>query len=39
LIYDNLSTGFEFLARGFEMVVGDVHDSNKLMPALKQPMP
>ena len=36
LIYDNLSTGFEFLARGFEMVVGDVHDSNKLMPALKQ---
>ena len=36
LIYDNLSTGFEFLTRGFEMVVGDVHDSKKLLDALKQ---
>jgi len=35
LIYDNLSTGFEFLAKGFEMMVGDVHDSKKLLEALK----
>jgi len=35
LIYDNLSTGFAFLAKGFEMVVGDVHDREKLLPALK----
>jgi UDP-glucose-4-epimerase GalE len=36
LIYDNLSTGFEFLAKGFEMVVGDVHDSAKLLEAVKR---
>jgi UDP-arabinose 4-epimerase len=36
LIYDNLSTGFEFLARGFEMVLGDVHDSKKLTEAVKK---
>jgi UDP-glucose-4-epimerase GalE len=36
LIYDNLSTGFEFLARGFELVVGDVHDRTKLLEVLKQ---
>ena len=36
LIYDNLSTGFEFLAKGFEMVVGDVHDSAKLIEAVKR---
>ncbi len=36
LIYDNLSTGFEFLTRGFEMMVGDVRDSQKLLDALKQ---
>ena len=36
LIYDNLSTGFDFLAKGFEMVVGDVHDSKKLLDAVKQ---
>jgi UDP-arabinose 4-epimerase len=36
LIYDNLSTGFDFLAKGFEMVVGDVHDSKKLLEAIKQ---
>jgi UDP-arabinose 4-epimerase len=36
LIYDNLSTGFEFLAKGFELVVGDVHDRNKLLEAVKQ---
>jgi UDP-glucose-4-epimerase GalE len=36
LVYDNLSTGFEFLAKGFPMVVGDVHDSTKLVEAVKQ---
>jgi UDP-glucose-4-epimerase GalE len=36
LIYDNLSTGFDFLAKGFEMIVGDVHDSKKLLDAIKQ---
>jgi UDP-glucose-4-epimerase GalE len=36
LIYDNLSTGFDFLANGFEMVVGDVHDSAKLLEAVKR---
>jgi UDP-arabinose 4-epimerase len=35
-IYDNLSTGFDFLAKGFELVVGDVHDGKKLLPLLKQ---
>jgi UDP-arabinose 4-epimerase len=36
LIYDNLSTGYEFLARGFELIKGDIHDSEKLMPALRR---
>ena len=36
LIYDNLSTGFDFLAKGFETIVGDVHDDKKLLPAVKQ---
>ena len=36
VIYDNLSTGFEFLAKGFPLVVGDIHDSKKLAEALKQ---
>lgn len=36
LIYDNLSTGFEFLAKGFDLIVGDVHDSRKLLEAVKQ---
>jgi len=34
-IYDNLSTGFEFLAKGFELIVGDVHDSKRLLSALE----
>jgi UDP-arabinose 4-epimerase len=34
-IYDNLSTGFEFLAKGFELIVADVHDSKKLLAALQ----
>jgi UDP-glucose-4-epimerase GalE len=36
VIYDNLSTGFEFLAKGFPLVVGDIHDSKKLAEAVKQ---
>jgi UDP-arabinose 4-epimerase len=36
LIYDNLSTGFDFLSKGFEMVVGDIHDSAKLLEAVKR---
>jgi UDP-arabinose 4-epimerase len=36
LIYDNLSTGFEFLAKGFDLVIGDVHDRSKLLEVLKQ---
>jgi len=36
LIYDNLSTGFDFLAKGFEMVVGDIHDRSKLLEALQR---
>jgi UDP-glucose-4-epimerase GalE len=30
IIYDNLSTGYNFLALGFELVVGDVADLGKL---------
>lgn len=36
LIYDNLSTGYEFLARGFEFIQGDIGDPEKLMPALRR---
>jgi len=36
LIYDNLSTGHEFLARGFELIRGDIQDSDKLIPALRR---
>jgi UDP-glucose-4-epimerase GalE len=36
VIYDNLSTGFEFLAKGFPFVVGDIHDRAKLLDAVKQ---
>lgn len=36
LIYDNLCTGFEFLARGFELIRGDIADKAKLLPALKR---
>ena len=32
IIYDNLSTGHEFLAKGFELVVGDIADQDKLGP-------
>jgi len=30
IIYDNLSTGHDFLAEGFELVVGDICDEGKL---------
>ena len=30
IIFDNLSTGYEFLAAGFELVKGDVFDGNAL---------
>ena len=30
IIYDNLSTGHEFLALGFELVVGDIAEDGKL---------
>jgi UDP-glucose-4-epimerase GalE len=36
LIYDNLSTGFEFLAGGFELIRGDIQDSRILLPALRR---
>jgi UDP-glucose-4-epimerase GalE len=34
LIYDNLSTGHEFLANGFELVRGDIGDAAKLAAVL-----
>jgi UDP-arabinose 4-epimerase len=34
ILYDNLSTGYERLAQGFELVVGDIADERKLWPAL-----
>ena len=36
IIYDNLSTGYDFLARGFELVRADIADTSQLYPALKQ---
>jgi UDP-arabinose 4-epimerase len=30
IIYDNLSTGHDFLAKGFELVVGDIGDEKKV---------
>lgn len=34
IIFDNLSTGYELLASGFELLKGDVLDANTLGPAL-----
>jgi UDP-glucose-4-epimerase GalE len=34
LLYDNLSTGYQRLAQGFELVIGDIADEAKLRPAL-----
>src|SRR5258708_26963512 len=36
LIYDNLSTGYSFLANGFELVRGDVLDPSKLDSVLRR---
>jgi UDP-glucose-4-epimerase GalE len=36
IIYDNLSTGHEFLAKGFELIVGDIADAGKLRAALSR---
>ncbi|MGH9521607.1 MAG: UDP-glucose 4-epimerase GalE [Terriglobales bacterium] len=35
VIYDNLSTGYRQLAAGFELIVGDVRDSDQLRSSLK----
>jgi UDP-glucose 4-epimerase len=34
-IYDNLSTGHRFLAKNLDLVVGDIGDAAKLVPALR----
>jgi UDP-arabinose 4-epimerase len=36
LLYDNLSTGHAALAKGFELVVGDVAETGKLADAMKR---
>jgi UDP-arabinose 4-epimerase len=36
LIYDNLSTGHDSLARGFELVKGDILDAATLLPVLRR---
>lgn len=36
ILYDNLSTGHKFLADGFELIVGDIADEEKLAPALRR---
>jgi len=36
LIYDNLSTGYELLARGVELVRGDILDQSTLLPCLQR---
>lgn len=36
IIYDNLVTGKESLAAGFELIVGDIADAVKLRPALQR---
>jgi UDP-arabinose 4-epimerase len=36
VIYDNLSTGHEFLAKGFDLIVGDIADVAKLRTALSR---
>ena len=34
ILYDSLSTGYQRLAQGFELVIGDIADEAKLRPAL-----
>jgi len=36
IIFDNLSTGYEILANGFELVKGDVLDASSLLPAISR---
>ena len=36
IIYDNLSTGHKYLAKGFELIVGDIADFAKLRTALQR---
>ena len=36
IIYDNLSTGHKFLAQGFELIIGDIADSDKLKTVLER---
>jgi UDP-arabinose 4-epimerase len=36
LIYDNLSTGYDSLSRGFELVKGDILDQATLLPVLRR---
>jgi len=36
IIYDNLSTGHAELAKGFELIVGEISDSAKLAPVLRR---
>ena len=35
-IYDNLSTGYRFLADGFDLVVGDIADNDRLAPIMRR---
>ena len=36
IIYDNLSTGYHFLAQGFELIRADIGDTAQLRPALQR---
>jgi UDP-glucose-4-epimerase GalE len=36
IIYDNLCTGHSFLADGFELIVGDMADRERLLPVMKR---
>lgn len=36
IVYDNLSTGHAFLAKGFELIVGDIADTAKLSSVLRR---
>jgi UDP-glucose-4-epimerase GalE len=35
VVYDNLSTGYRFLAEGFEFIDGDIADRDKLTPVMR----
>jgi UDP-glucose-4-epimerase GalE len=36
IIFDNLSTGYELLATGFELIKGDILDRSSLLPAISR---